>query len=176
MNEGISVYFEPGGAASYQRYVNDAVAKDRLIPLRQLNRPPTKQEDVPLLYAEGSAVVTYLVKTYGAERMALLLSSMKSGKTIDGALIAAYGKNRDLVENEWRATVGAPLLEIIAEPTPLPATPVPAGRARLSDNTTYEFWYEPIVEPRWLLIGALVAGISGFFIIGIGAISWMVRR
>ena len=132
LNEGLAVYGSTGTGPSYDDALSRALAQDRLIPLTSLNIAPGPPGDVILMYGEGKSVVTFMVETFGAEKLRLLLRSLSGGMAIDGALEAAYGFDRIGLERRWRAAIGAPPLPEAAlrrsRPTPVPyPTIVPFG-------------------------------------------------
>jgi hypothetical protein len=51
-------------------------------------------------------VVTYMVDTYGSQKMSELLDSIKGGNKIEKALAEVYGKNTDGIDAEWRISLG----------------------------------------------------------------------
>ncbi|MEM9775938.1 MAG: peptidase MA family metallohydrolase, partial [Chloroflexota bacterium] len=103
-------------------------------------------------YTQSYIIVKYLIDTYGSDKMAELLNTVKSGNRIDTALEIVYGFDTSELDAEWRGTTGfaaTPTLEVDAldetptavptlalanpleslptsTPTPVPPTPVPA--------------------------------------------------
>jgi hypothetical protein len=123
LNEGLSVFNQGNGGAEYATYLQRAVRTNTLIPIRNLTAKPGKPDDILLGYGEGYSVVKYLVEKYGPEKMAAFLAAYKEGNTDDGAMKKAYGFDRDQLEKEWRASLGA-------QPAPARATPPPAAASQ----------------------------------------------
>jgi len=76
--------------------------------VRQITSSPGDPSAVNLFYGQSWSLVKYLNDTYGPEEFAKLFAEIKSGKTIDDALKAAYGFDQDGLDNEWRAAHGLP--------------------------------------------------------------------
>ena len=68
---------------------------------------PGKPDDVILFYGEAHSIVRYLIDTYGTDKFRALVAGIKDGKSIDDALLAAYGFDRDGLDARWRTSVGA---------------------------------------------------------------------
>jgi hypothetical protein len=122
LSEGLSMYLEgepsPGDIAS----VETALKNDSLFPLRSLAQGFAVSGDkARLAYAFSGEVVRYLINTYGAERMAALLTAIQQGNTIDQALNKVYGFDTDWLDLEYRASKGyAELPAIRLTPSPSP--------------------------------------------------------
>lgn len=132
LNEGLAVYGATVTDPSYDAALSRALAEGRLIPLTSLNIAPGPPGDVILMYGQGNSVVTFMVETFGAEKLRELLRSLRGGLAIDGALEATYGFDRVGLERRWREAIGAPSLPEgglrRSRPTPVPyPTIVPFG-------------------------------------------------
>ncbi|MBL8094797.1 MAG: hypothetical protein JNL73_11565, partial [Anaerolineales bacterium] len=66
-----------------------------------------------LSYTQSGRVVTYLLETYGPERMSALLGAFQQGQTADAALVEVYGLDTDGIDAAWRA-------HLLGEPSPTP--------------------------------------------------------
>ena len=129
LNEGIAVYAE--GPLSWKRrdQVDAALIDETLPALKTLRYTfPIDGDEADLAYSQSASVVTYLIDTYGVEKMHALVENIRSGKTIDQALRVIYGLNTDELDQIWRASLGygeAPELNFTTE-TPEPTrTPIP---------------------------------------------------
>jgi hypothetical protein len=124
LNEGLAEYGSTGPNPSFDRALAQALAQGRLLPLTSLTSPPGVPEDVILMYGQGKSVVAYLVETYGAGPFQALLANLRQGLGIDAALEAAYGFDRQGLDNRWRKVLGAPPLPAggpgQGRPTPVP--------------------------------------------------------
>ena len=107
LDEGTAVYGQndPGG---FGDAVDQAVRRGNVFSVRQITSSPGDPSAVNLFYGQSWSFVKYLNDTYGPEKFAKLFAEIKSGKTIDDALKAAYGFDQDGLDNEWRAAHGLP--------------------------------------------------------------------
>jgi hypothetical protein len=131
LNEGISEYQSIGYDASYRATVQDGASSGTLIPLDGLTGSsggqwPTSYDRFALSYAESTAAVDYLVRTYGQDALVSLVRSYASGLTDDEAFTRAVGIDATAFGDAWLASVGA-----VAPTTygPLPAAPGPIPAA-----------------------------------------------
>lgn len=79
-------------------------------------------------YTYSQVIITYLIDTYGVEKLDALLGKIKGGVEIDDALQEIYGLDTNGIDKGWRNSVGlAPVTgETGGSPTPtLPRTKVP---------------------------------------------------
>jgi hypothetical protein len=107
LSEGLAEYAEGTMDAYYNQIITNALDKGNLPPLRTLERGfSSNAAEADRSYAHSGIVVSYLIEQYGAEKMAELLSTIKSGLMIDKALLAVYGKDTDGLEAEWRISMG----------------------------------------------------------------------
>lgn len=120
LNEGLAVYNQGDNANGYRPYLQRAIASNRLISVKFLNAMPGKADEALLGYAQGWSLVTFLVETYGPEKMAALLAAYKEGTTDDLALQKVYGFDRDGLDAAWRQWLGVPTTtapEVVATPS-----------------------------------------------------------
>jgi hypothetical protein len=120
LDEGLAEYIE-GDLASYSQEILDAaLADDDLISLQSLSSSfPTSSKRTSLAYAQSRQIVSYLIETYGPEKMGALLQTFKEGSSYDKALQRVYGLNTQDLYNEWRASLGLPPQQIVATATPI---------------------------------------------------------
>ena len=107
LNEGLATYAE-GPLAPYQQSALDrAAAEDTLITLRSLSSSfPAGHRGASLSYAQSQSLVAYLIDTYGWAKMRELLAVFQGGSTYDDALLQIYALNMDVLDHEWRASLG----------------------------------------------------------------------
>ncbi len=141
MDEGLAVYNENPGNADPQFVgpLRRAVQNNTLIPLRSLTSQfPADPNAANLSYGESWSFVDFLIRHYGKAKMGDWLKAVKAGGTIDDLFQQVYGRNLDLLENEWRQDIGAQPRVIPTQgattPTPFPTfglstgdTPVPSA-------------------------------------------------
>ncbi len=108
LGEGLSelANLEPGD--SYDRYLDFAIANDRLLPITSMSTLPGDPTDVIIFYGQARSIVQHMVHEYGTESMRDLMAAMKVGDSVDDAIQDIYGISRVELENEWRDTLGAP--------------------------------------------------------------------
>ena len=162
LDEGLAEYgnIEPG--FSYDLALDFALATGRLLPITTLGVIPGNPEDVIIFYGEARSLVRFMVEELGPERMKELMATLKTGTNIDDALEAVYGIDRSGLENQWRASIGAPLYSPpdpgrarptpIARPTFLPysLTPQPGAMAAsgTADTPTPKAWIVDTPTPQ----------------------------
>lgn len=101
LNEGLGTYFEPR-TAQRARAAAQAARDRSLLRLRSMGAVPGRPDEVRVFYAQSWSIVTYMIDTYGADRMADLLATLDTGAGIDEALRRVYGMGTDGLEAEWR--------------------------------------------------------------------------
>jgi hypothetical protein len=122
LSEGLSTYMEGDASADNKASVEAALKDGSLFALRSLAQGFAVSGDkARLAYAFSGEVVRYMIGTYGAEKMAALLTDIQQGSTIDVALNQVYGFDTDWLDLEYRASKGyAELPAVRASPTPVP--------------------------------------------------------
>ena len=136
LNEGLAVYSE-GDNTEFGRYVNAAIRNDAVPPLASLRTYAGTPQETLRNYGLGHAVVTYMLDTYGVEKMSELFAAIRTMHNFEKSLEAAYGLTIVELDNEWRESLGlsprelsTPVLPAFqAIPTRRP-TPTPAGSAQ----------------------------------------------
>jgi hypothetical protein len=108
LDEGLAMYSEGPMTADYQKILNTAIASNSLMSIRSLSSGfPTDSNKAYLAYAESNSVVTYLIETYGWDKMKALLEIFKDGSTYDNALKKVYNFDTSVLDKEWKAKIGA---------------------------------------------------------------------
>ena len=116
LNEGLAMYFE-SGSRGRKAAVADAAERGRLLSLGSMGNQPGRPRDVRLFYAQAWSVVDYMMKTYGEERMAELLTALDEGGGIDAAISNVYDVSLDDLEARWLSHVaGEPSLVVPSDP------------------------------------------------------------
>lgn len=121
LDEGTAVYAQsdPG---TFADAIRRAVERGNVLSIHSITSDAGDPNKVTLYYGQSWSIVSYLIETYGQEKFARLFAEIKSGKTTDEALLAAYGFDQDGLEDEWRASLGLPPEE---EPEPADQRPEP---------------------------------------------------
>ena len=135
LNEGLAVYSE-GDNTEFGFYVNIAVRNDAVPPLASLRTYAGTPQETLRNYGLGHSVVTYLLDTYGQEKMTRLFATIRTMHNFEKSLEEAYGLTIAELDSEWRESLGlsprelsTPVLPAFqAIPTRRP-TPTPAQAA-----------------------------------------------
>ena len=101
LNEGLAMYFEPGGGYR-ESDVQRALRTGDLIPLRYMRAVPGRPDEVRLFYSQSASVVRFLMDEFGHERMDTLLTEINEGRKIEDALMVTYGVGVDELDTGWR--------------------------------------------------------------------------
>ena len=83
-----------------------AIDNDTVLPVRGMASNTNIAGQVDVFYGQSASIVTYLIDTHGPELFAALFAEFKGGSTVDDALEAVYGYDRDALDDAWRASVG----------------------------------------------------------------------
>ena len=135
LNEGLAMYGQGGALPDQVALLDQARVTSTLPALSSLAGPfPGDSTRANLAYAESSSVTTFLIQTYGQDKMTALLQALRTGATIDAALLPVYGFDTNGLEDAWRASIGAAPRSGKTNLTPIPtatqvATFVPVGAA-----------------------------------------------
>ncbi|MCH7800883.1 MAG: hypothetical protein IIC24_04975 [Chloroflexi bacterium] len=101
VNEGLAMYFERG-TGGRQSIVANAAGSGSLIRLDNMGAVPGRPSDVRLFYAQSWSIVTFMVDTFGTERMSAMLTALNSGQHINESIQTAYGLTSVQLEAAWR--------------------------------------------------------------------------
>ncbi len=105
-NEGFAVM--ASGETSFVRLQTliTATLSDNLLTLAQMERTfPLDENQANIAYAQAADVVRFLVRHEEQHRFRGLISRLRDGETMDGALLNSYGEETSTLENEWREEV-----------------------------------------------------------------------
>jgi len=118
LNEGLAEYGNQHSSGEYARYLQYAIKNGKLKPLWHLGTFSGSPGEILLGYGQGQSVVEYLVSTYGQNKMAELIQSIKSTFDIDAGLKLTYGFDQHGLDSEWRRSLGV-------DPLPSPKKKIP---------------------------------------------------
>jgi hypothetical protein len=188
LNEGLATYLSEGYGSYDRSLVTKAVKNGTLVPLAALaGYFALDQARIYLSYAEATAAVDYMVRTYGQTAVRKMLTTYASGASDDEAFKAGLGVDLATFDAAWLASVGvrsAPTYGPVAAPTgalppgwdgtnvtPQPAQPTTAGSTPTGTtsaggdggSTT-----RPNDTTVLLLAGAIALG--GLVLLGAGAL------
>lgn len=121
LNEGLAMYSEGKLDADMQAQLDQAIKSNNLITVRSLNGGFSELSDkANLSYGQSQSIVSFLISTYGQEKLTQLLAALRDAKPIDDALLEVYGFDTDGLEDAWRQSVGAAPRAVSAQPTSMP--------------------------------------------------------
>ena len=110
LNEGLAMAAEGIPSATFSTVFQNALNDGALISVRSLASPFSVYADISYLaYAESERIVTYLLETYGRDKMLELLNTFAGGSSYDGALEKVYGFDMDGLNREWMRSIGQPV-------------------------------------------------------------------
>jgi len=115
LDEGLAVYMSgelDSPFRGYRSLVTTYAKQNRLMTLQTLSSSfPADPEQANQAYAQSGLVVEFIIQHYGKEAMSKLLGIFAQGSLYDDALREALGVDTWGLDNAWRESIGAPLLE-----------------------------------------------------------------
>jgi hypothetical protein len=103
LDEGLAMYNEGIIDVYISTALMNAVNNDSLISVRSLASPFSALSKLAILsYGESFSIVSYLIYTYGTDKMLELLSVFGNGSNYDDALETVYGFDMDGLNTLWR--------------------------------------------------------------------------
>ncbi|HQJ51717.1 MAG TPA: peptidase MA family metallohydrolase [Anaerolineae bacterium] len=135
LDEGLAMVSEGALPGDNQRELDAAVRGDRLISVHSLSGYTGNPDEVDLFYGEAHSLVSFMLRTFGKDKIGQLLGAIKEGLYQEEALRRVYGFGLDELDTRWRASLGlgprpTPGKLVPVTPVPLP-TPSPATRPGL---------------------------------------------
>ncbi|MBM4462875.1 MAG: peptidase MA domain-containing protein [Chloroflexi bacterium] len=107
LSEGLATYGEGTLSPDYQAALNRAIKNNQLISVRSLSSPFSAiPEQAYISYGQSNSIVTFLVQTYGKDKMVQLLNIFRQGSGYDEALEQVYGFDQDGLDALWRQSLG----------------------------------------------------------------------
>lgn len=108
LNEGLAQYAEGEMEEYHRRALDDAIKENNLLSVRSLGSSfPADPDQASLAYAQSLSLVSYLVDTYGWDKIGELIAVFKEGSTYDNALQEVYAFDTEGLEEQWRTHIGA---------------------------------------------------------------------
>jgi hypothetical protein len=189
IEEGLAMFSEGQLDSGMQSALDLAISNDNLITLRSLNGGFSELPDkANLSYSQSYSVISFMINTYGQQKMTDLLIALRDAKPIDEALIEVYSFDTDGLDAAWRESVGAaPLVseQATAQPNPTQVpTYMPVSGAPLAITPTPLFIPtssfteapKPSGPPLALTIACVcICGVM-LLIIGVLVLGVVVRR
>ncbi len=108
LDEGLAMYIEGPLEAGFSAAMGQAISQNRLISVQSLSSPFSALTGEAILsYAESYSLVSYLIRTYGQDKMLELLETFRQGSTYDEALLKVYGFDMDGLNALWLESINA---------------------------------------------------------------------
>jgi hypothetical protein len=125
LEEGLATYGEGTLSPDYAAALNYAIQNNQLISVRSLSSPFSAiTQEAYISYGESNSIVTFLINTYGKDKMNQLLDVFQQGSTYDQALEQVYGFDQDGLDTLWRHSLGIKT-SLSLEPEPILAAALP---------------------------------------------------
>ena len=130
LNEGLATYLSAGYTPTFRNLVREAARSGDLLPLTGLTgRFPMYDPNKRYLdYGTSVSAIDFLVRTYGQEKLVLLVQAYAAGLTDDEAFTKVLGMDLGAFQDAWLADLGADVPRQYG-PNPAPAGPLPPGWA-----------------------------------------------
>jgi hypothetical protein len=88
LNEGLAMFSEGKLDAGMQTQLDQAIHDNTLVAIRSLNGGFSELPDkANLSYGQSQSIVSFLISTYGQEKLTQLLTALRDAKPIDEALL-----------------------------------------------------------------------------------------
>lgn len=161
LDEGLASYMEGSLEDSQETLFDDAVSDDSLMSLQRISSGfPTSGKQASLAYAQSYYIVSYLIETYGSDKMGDLLHTFKGGRTPDQAIQDVYGVDVLTLDNDWRVSLGLFPREVMATQTPIPIpTLLPFGSGTVTAIGSALTTTATITASRQLVTPTIIAAL-----------------
>jgi hypothetical protein len=100
LNEGLAVYL--AGQSWDEQALKDAAKQRKLPSLEELGKAFSSQEPAGASYSIARSITGFLIETYGADKIPLLLGALAKGRDFNSALQETIGIDRETLERQWR--------------------------------------------------------------------------
>ena len=95
--EGLAEYWSGVWDTQAEMVLRDAVLNDYLVPLHEMSRIRGSY----LMYKEGQSVLHFIARTYGEEKILLLMENFWKEKRFSEVMKTTIGKNYKELDREW---------------------------------------------------------------------------
>ena len=113
LNEGLAEFGNLDQGEGYTQALLHGIYTRRVKPLWYLSDFGGEPEDIIIAYGHSRSVVRYLIARYGPEKIAELMTTLRTTLDVDQALQRVYGFDQHGLDSEWRLQIGL-------EPLPAP--------------------------------------------------------
>jgi len=108
LSEGMAMVAEGPMDPVFVQALNSAARSGRLLSIQSLSGNfPSSTEEATLAYAESGSIVDYFIRTYGQQKLAVLIRAFRAGSSSDEAFRAATGLSTLEFQHAWEASIGA---------------------------------------------------------------------
>lgn len=164
LGEGLAVTLENGMEPNLVQSLQSAIKARRLISLRSLSGNfPTDSREASLAYAESNALILYILKTYGSDRLYRILLLIREGHAYEDAVKGALGVDVDKLDADFQQALYS---GSFAVGTAAPTASTPGAQRRPGD-----LLHNVAVQALGALLGAVV-----LIYLGLGAFVHLRRR
>jgi hypothetical protein len=120
LDEGIAMMAEGDSLPVFTDALTKGIQGHHLMSLQSLSGSfPADPDQATLAYAESESVVRYFVKTYGRERLAILIAAFHAGNDADAAFQTTAGVSARDFERAWIASVDPSRANaVVGQPNP----------------------------------------------------------
>ena len=124
LHEGLAEYASHLHYTAKDSIFEKALAEDKLLNITKYSNQPGKPEDVLLFYGQSEQFIKYIITNLGTDNFTKFIKTLKSGKSINNAILDTYELDKTGLENKWRKHIGASLISTsIKKPKP-PTSPI----------------------------------------------------
>ncbi len=124
--EGLAQYYEETDHSSILRFLDEAIAQDRVLPLGIMRDPPGQNVDRAYVwYAQALSMVEWLLESRGREALQTYIALMQKPIPPRRAFREAFGMDEDAFYRSWceHVRVTCPYPTATFTPTPWPTRP-----------------------------------------------------
>ncbi len=122
LDEGLAMVSEGQIPSGNKRELEAAIRSDSLISVRSLSGYTSNPDEVDLFYGEVHSLLSFMLDTYGKDKIGQLLEAIRGGLYQEEALQQVYGFGLDELDLQWRASLGL-------GPRPTQGAPIPGATA-----------------------------------------------
>ena len=138
LNEGLAVWSQDDPGEEYLRLLRRGITFNELLLVGGLDTFPGLSDENLLAYGQSYSVISFLVDTYGGEKLSQVFEAIRSGEGADAGIKRIYGYTMNELDAAWRVYVGAGTRsyeEVLPTPIPIPAiVPIGAAAAQASGS------------------------------------------
>tara|TARA_B000000460_G_scaffold248058_1_gene224607 strand:+ start:689 stop:2086 length:1398 start_codon:yes stop_codon:yes gene_type:complete len=124
LHEGLAEYASHLHYTAKDSIFEKALAEDKLLNITKYSSPPGKPEDVLLFYGQSEQFIKYIITDLGNDNFTKFIKDLKSGKSINNAMLDTYELDKTGLENKWRKHIGASLISTSIIKPKSPISPI----------------------------------------------------